>query len=123
HQLQALDDVVRHDLHREVRSRTVTGAVVGGGVDEQVGESRHGASAVGAWAVPPLVGKFLATAATDVHRGQEVQVVSGGVDDDVEVDLPAVGGHDPVWIYLGRLAGFHIHVIAGQRRVVPARVA
>src|SRR5439155_6307359 len=116
--LQALDDVVRHDLHREVRSRTVTGAVVGGRVDEQVGESWYGATAVGAWAVAPLVGKFLAAAATNVHRGQEVQVVTGRKDNDVEVDLPAVGRHDALRVDFSRLIGFHIDVVAGQRRVV-----
>jgi hypothetical protein len=35
-------------------------------------------------------------------------MVSGRVDDDVEVDLTAIRCHDPRSVHLGRLAGFHV---------------
>ena len=92
HQLQAFDDVVRQHFHREVGAGAVPGAVVGRRVDEQIGEARDGAAAVGARAVAPLVGQLGTAAAANVDGGQEIQVVAGGVDDDIEVDLPAVLG-------------------------------
>ena len=66
---------------------------------------------------------MLSVAAADIDGGQEVQVVSGCVDDDVEVDLPTVLGDNAFRVDLGRLAGLDVDVVTGQRRVVAARVA
>src|SRR5271156_4631323 len=88
HQLQALDDVVCEDLHREVRARTVTGAVVRRRHGEQVGEPGHRSTAVSAWTVTPFVGQLLTATAADVECGQEVEMVAGGIDDDIKINLP-----------------------------------
>ena len=122
HQLQALDDVMCHHLHREVGARTVAGAVVRCRVDEQVGESGYGAAAVRARTVAPYVGELLPTPTANVDRGQEIQVVPGGIDDHVEVDLPTIRRDNAACVDDSGLAGFHVDVITGQCRVVAAGI-
>ncbi len=50
-------------------------------------------------------------------------MVSGGVDDDVEVDLATVGGHNPVGVHLGGFTGFDVDMLAGQRGVIATGIA
>ena len=100
----------------------MAGAVVRCRVDEQVGKSGYGATAVRAWAVAPHVGEFLPTPTANVDRGQEIQVVPGGIDDHVEVDLPTIRRDNAACVDDGGLAGFHVDVITGQRRVVSAGI-
>ena len=122
-QLQTFEDVVREHLHREVGARAVAGAVVRRRHGEQVGEARYRSAAVGAGAVAPFLSQLLTVATADVDGRQEVQVITGGVDDDIEVYLPTIVGDNAFRVDLGRFAGLHVDVIPRQRRVIPTRVA
>ena len=101
----------------------MAGAVIGCRGDEQVREPGDRSAPIGARAVTPLRGQGLAIPAADVDRRQEIKVITGGVDDDVEVDLAAVGGDKAPVIHLRRFTGLDVHVLAGQRGVVAAGVA
>ena len=50
-------------------------------------------------------------------------MITGGVDDDIEVDLPTVLGDNAFRVHLGGFAGLDVDVITSQRRVVAARIA
>ena len=94
----AADDVVGPAL-REVDDAAVDDDVRVRPVEaEEVREAGHGDAEVGARVAVPALVQVGAAAAGDLHRRQELRGVEArAVDDDVDLVLDAVGGHDPDW--------------------------